>query len=232
MSRHLFILVDKKRLIISLIEGCKNMGKSIVSFSKFVQKRKCGSMCMVLEKIRNKTPYELLEEYNIPLTPPIDIATLLERIGISSIAKDFSQIEDIAEVERGSILGAAFSSGEDLAIFYKSSDTYHRKKFTIAHELAHCCLHCPENVSDHVQYRLQPYFQLSKEELQREKEANIFAGHLLIPADVLLEYYNKMVIPSLTELAKIFDVSTSVMAARLDYLEMAYYKDSVTESII
>ena len=52
---------------------------------------------------------------------------------------------------------------------------------------------------------------------------------MLIPQNPLLTYYNKMIVPSLTELAKIFDVSTSVMSARLDYLRLAYYKDSFTE---
>ena len=186
-------------------------------------------MCTILEKIKNKRALELLQEYNIELKPPIDISTLLERIGISTIAKDFSEMEKRNEIPLGSIYGAAFSNGDNLAIFYKKSDSFHRKKFTVAHELAHCCLHCPDNVSTHVEYRLSPAFGLTEEDLKKEKIADIFAGQLLIPKDPLIKVYNEMLIPSLTSLAKIFDVSCSVMAARLDYLEMSYYKDSFSE---
>ncbi len=189
-------------------------------------------MCAILEKIRNKSPYQLFDEYNISMMPPINISLLLDKIGISVIAKDFSDIEEMAGSKPGSVLGAAFSNNDNLTIFYKKSDSLHRKKFTIAHELAHCCLDCPQNESSHIEFRLEPFINMSEEELQKERRANIFAGQLLIPKDLLLSYYDKMIIPSLTELAKIFEVSSSVMAARLDYLKKAYYKDSVTEIII
>ena len=189
-------------------------------------------MCAILEKIRNKSPYQLFDEYNISMTPPINISLLLDKIGISVIAKDFSDIEEMAGSKPGSVLGAAFSNNDNLTIFYKKSDSLHRKKFTIAHELAHCCLDCSQNESSHIEFRLEPFINMSEEELKKERRANIFAGQLLIPKDLLLSYYDKMIIPSLTELAKIFEVSSSVMAARLDYLKKAYYKDSVTEIII
>lgn len=205
---------------------------NIVNFYKCTKDKRGVIMCMILEKIRNKTPYELMEEYNIPMTPPINISLLLDKIGISVIAKDFSEIEKITKSESGSILGAAFSNDDDLAIFYKKSDQLHRKKFTIAHELAHCCLDCPENESSHIEFRLEPFVNISEEDLQKERRANIFAGQLLIPKEALLSCYDKMIIPSLTELAKIFEVSSSVMAARLDYLKKPYYKDSITETII
>lgn len=188
-------------------------------------------MCTILKKIKDKNPYELLETYNIDMTPPINISELLDNIGISTISKDFSEIEQMADVKKGSVLGAAFSNEDNLTIFYKKSDSFHRKKFTIAHELAHCCLHCPSNESSHIEFRIEPFStKLSEEDLDKEKEANIFAGQLLIPKEPLMKYYNKLVIPSLSKLSEIFDVSSSVMAARLDYLHLAYYKDCVTET--
>ena len=83
-----------------------------------------------------------MAEYDVSQKPPVDISKLLENIGISTIAKDFSEIEHLMEADAGSILGAAFSNGNNLAIFYKKNESLHRKKFTIAHELAHCCLDC------------------------------------------------------------------------------------------
>lgn len=206
---------------------------NIIQISSYLQERKQGgaNMCAILEAIRGRTPNELLEIYNMNIAPPIDLAQLLQKIGISTIVKDFSEMEASKGMDHGSILGAAISNGDNLTIFYRQKDNFHRRKFTIAHELAHCCLHCPENRSSHIQYRLKPFVNLTEKELEKEREANIFAGELLIPEDILMKYYKQMIVPSLTSLAEIFDVSTSVMAARLDYLNLAYYKDSKTEII-
>lgn len=205
---------------------------NVIDFRAYILDKGGETMATILEEIRNKKPYELLEKYKISSTPPIDISKLLENIGISTISQDFSEIERIKQVERGSILGAALSSGDDLAIFYNRFDSLHRIKFTISHELAHCCLHCPTNESTHIEYRLYLFSGLSPQELKKEKEANIFAGELLIPEKVLKKYYDEMIIPSLSSLSKIFDVSTSVMAARLDYLKMPYYKDRPIDEMI
>lgn len=200
---------------------------NIINYKPTYKRYGGDHMCTILTKIRNKEPYELLSEYNISFDPPIEISKLLENIGISTIAKDFSEIEKLKGVPHGSILGAAFSNDNDLAIFYRKSDSLHRKKFTIAHELAHCCYDCPNDESSHIQYRTDnnELVKLS-DDVAKEKRANIFAGKLLIPKKTLITYCNKLIIPSLTELAKIFDVSVSVMMARLDYLKLPYYKDS------
>lgn len=205
---------------------------NIISYSRLKQKKKSlggDFMCTILKKIRNKDPFELLSEYSVSLTPPIDISKLLESIGISTIAKDFTEIEESIGVKSGSILGAAFSNGNDLAIFYKKDESLHRKKFTIAHELAHCCLDCPNDESSHIEFRLEASMKLSEDEIKKEKRANIFAGQLLVPKISLIDYYKKMIVPSLTELSKIFDVSTSVMSARLDLLRLPYFKDDFSE---
>lgn len=206
----------------------------IIDLVQYSQKKKgADKMCDILKKIKNKDPYELLREYGIPFTPPIDVAELIKKIGISTISFDFSDVEDALKVSRGQILGAAFSNGNNLAIFYKKDDSFHRKKFTIAHELAHCCLHCANNEAYHYEFRQEPFeSDLSETELEKEREANIFAGKLLIPKETLMKNYDKLIVPSLTSLAQIFDVSASVMAARLDYLNLPYFKDSKTEVMI
>lgn len=182
-------------------------------------------MCTILKKIKNKSAFELLQYYNIELSPPIDISLLLEQIGISVISKDFTEIENTSGYDRGSILGAAISKDEDLAIFYRKQDTYNRKIFTVAHELGHCCLHSDSLKISHVEFRTTNTYKDI-----REQEVNIFAGELLIPEIVLMPIYNKYILPSLKELSKIFCVSTNVMAARLEYLNLSYFKDiSITE---
>lgn len=176
-------------------------------------------MCTILQKIKNKTPLELLKENSIKLEPPIDIPLLLDRLGISSISKDFTDMEKKVGCENGEVLGAAISEGDSLAIFYRKFDTYHRKIFTIAHELGHCCKHTDNLKISHIELRTNNSIE------EHECEANIFAGELLIPETVLMPIYNKFVLPSLEALSKIFDVSTTVMAARLDYLGLSYFKD-------
>ena len=69
---------------------------NIIDYTKTSRKRKNTGgdrMCKILEKIKDKTALELLREYNIEITPPIDISSLLDNIGISVIAKDFTDIE-------------------------------------------------------------------------------------------------------------------------------------------
>lgn len=177
-------------------------------------------MCTILKNIKNKTAYELLQENNIALTPPIDISLLLEQIGISVISKDFTEVENIGGYERGSILGAAISKDEDLAIFYRKQDTYNRKIFTVAHELGHCCMHSDSLRISHIELRTTDTYNDV-----REREVNIFAGELLIPEIVLMPIYKEYILPSLRDLSKRFCVSTNVMAARLDYLNLNYFKD-------
>lgn len=178
-------------------------------------------MCSILQKIKNKTPMELLNEYRIDLVPPIDISLLLEQIGISVISKDFTDVENIGNYPHGSILGAAISKGDDLAIFYRKNDTYNRKIFTVAHELGHCCLHTDDLKISHIEFRTVDTYKD-----KRERDVNIFAGQLLIPKHVLIPIYNKYILPSLKDLSEIFCVSTNVMAARLDYLRLNYFKDT------
>lgn len=198
--------------------------KNIICYTSLTSKRKYQGgdfMCTILEKINGKSALELLNEYDINLKPPIDISALVDRIGISLIAKDFSLIERQSGCEIGSILGAAISNGNNLAIFYRKLDTYNRKIFTIAHELGHCCKHSENLKISHVEFRTSNSI-LDKHEI----EANIFAGELLIPQQILVDTYKSFIIPSLKTLSEIFGVSSNVMSARMDYLGLDYYKDT------
>ena len=98
------------------------------------------TMCKILEKLRDKTPENLLKEYQISLVPPIDISLLMQRIGIKEIPFDFTELEKLMNLETGDIIGTVFAKNDELGIFYKASDSLNRQRFTIAHEIAHCCL--------------------------------------------------------------------------------------------
>lgn len=200
------------------------MKNNIILFRNGQQRKEVITMCDLLKYLQGKTADELLKEHEIPMEPPIDLALLLEKIGLSTSGIDFTKMEEAAGLRKGWILGAAMSSGEDLTIFYKKSDTYNRKLFTIAHELGHCCLHSDSLKIEHVELRTD---SISDKDNEHEYDANVFAGELLIPEESLMPIYKKFIVPSLKYLASIFGVSTNVMAARLDYLQLNYMKDTM-----
>lgn len=194
----------------------------VIYYEEYRRKNKAlvlGSdrMCTVLKKIRNKSAIELLEEYGLDKTAPIDIEQLLRAIGISAIGKDFSELEKRLDKPKGSILGMLLSSGNNAAIFYRKDDSYNRRRFTIAHELAHAINHSDNE--PHIEYRMA---EKEMEEDPVEKKANIVAGEILIPLPLLKKEYLKLDIPSSTVLANIFKVSQNVMEARLKYLKIFY----------
>ena len=196
------------------------MNKNILQFSMYERERS-DFMCKILKELQGKSAKALLNEYNILTEPPIDIDILLNNIGISVISVDFSKIESQVGIEKGSILGATVSEGENLSIFYRTDATENRRRFTIAHELAHCCLHTDHLIDHHIEFRANSKFLSGK-----EYDANVFAGALLIPEEALKTVYKQLLVPSLDTLSRIFKVSTTVMVARLDYLNMPYLEDS------
>lgn len=181
---------------------------------------KDGIMYEVLKNMRNKSAMDLLKENGISLTPPINIFLLLQRLGIKEVAADFSDIEKILQYDSGEILGITFAQEKQVGIFYRSSDSINRRRFTMAHEIAHCCLHTDTLTDKHIELRSS-----KTQNDQREYNANVFAGELLIPESSLKMIYEQLLVPSLSGLSEIFQVSTNVMAKRLDYLKMPYMKD-------
>ncbi|KAI4438982.1 hypothetical protein C824_001468 [Schaedlerella arabinosiphila] len=180
------------------------------------------TMCKILEKLRDKTPENLLKEYQISLVPPIDISLLMQRIGIKEIPFDFTELEKLMNLETGDIIGTVFAKNDELGIFYKASDSLNRQRFTIAHEIAHCCLDTDALKTKHIELRSS-----QTENTLKEYNANVFAGKLLIPKISLDKIHSKFLLaPPLSVISKIFEVSTTVMAARLDYLELKYIDDT------
>lgn len=192
----------------------------IIKFGQYTKERRTVYMCEILKRMQGKTAAQLLEIYGTREEAPIDIYRLLKNIGINVRSIDFGEIEEEIEYAKGDILGATLIDGEEVEIFYRTGTSDNRKRFTIAHEIAHCCLHTDELKETHIQLR-----KVSEKDNLTEIDANIFAGELLIPQKLLMKYYEELLFPSLSSLASLFEVSTSVMAARLDYLKLSYYKD-------
>ena len=194
------------------------MRSNIIQFTTR-EKKGDGVMCKILKKIHNKTADELLKEYGVYDSIPIDLEKLSTEIGISVMPADFTSLEKKINKD-GDILGLVLTAGDNAAIFYRESDSLNRRRFTIAHELGHICKHLVPDSSDY------PYIDWRIEEESsnhKEMEANIFAGELLIPLPKLKEIYLSMTLQTSPELAKIFGTSVNVMEERLNYLKVSYY---------
>lgn len=197
-------------------------------------------MSTTLEKLKGKTSEEILSIYGEKDKYPIDIVEIAKKAGIQLGSIDFTKLEkkdsfkDIVS-KRGHILGAVTFDGEAINIIYhnalhdedddlefknlsdvdKKDKLLRRQRFTIAHEIAHCCLNIDEG-EPHIEYRTDQKDYKS----EKERNANIFAGELLMPKDSIEDLCgilnNKV---SLSFLADIFKVSRHVMQARLEYLK-------------
>lgn len=175
-------------------------------------------MCIPINKIYKKNASQVLNEFGNANDVPINLSSLLEKIGISALPMNFSSLEQ--KLNKGHILGLVLTTQKNAVIYYSESDTPNRQRFTIAHELGHICCHLTPDSNDY------PYIDWRIEEEsnnEREKAANIFAGELLIPLHLLKEIYLSMNFPSSKDLANIFGTSITVMEERLNYLGVSYY---------
>ena len=207
--------------------------------SILVPKKKEGVyMNKILEKLDGKTSEEILTIYNEIDNIPVDIVKVAKEIGIKLGSIDFTELEKEEGFkktveEKGSILGAVFTSGENVNIFYNSrlydddelnnlSDAdkkdklLRRQRFTIAHEIAHCCLHAGTMQDYHIEYRTEQKDYTD----EKERRANIFAGELLIPKKIIITLCAMLEDKiSISFFADLFKVSRHVMEARLEYLQ-------------
>ena len=177
-------------------------------------------MCKKLEYLNGLTPEEILFLAKVD-SYPVNMEKILKTLHIESGPMDFSRIEDrFPELikSRGSILGAVTVTGDDVNIFYREGSTENRKRFTLAHELAHCCLDAPSLQKGHVEFRLDKETTSAK-----EWAANVFAGQLLIPEKHLRKMYDLLAVPTIDDMAREFGVSIHVMEARLKHLGLGYY---------
>lgn len=193
-------------------------------------KEEDGIMCTSLRKIIGKSPEEILSITGQTTSIPVDISAILHKLEISEIEMDFTEMEQalFSQYENtDSISGMVLFSEDNIGIFYNKKDGINRQRFTIAHELAHCCLNGNELEDNYIEFR-----QKIISDDKREVAANTFAGRLLIPEQSLKKVYEQLTIPVVDSLAKIFLVSKSVMKERLKMLNMDYFDTELNRMII
>lgn len=74
-------------------------------------------------------------------------------------------------------------------IYVNATESLPRRRFTLAHEIAHAVLHAGESIID---YRDDPATKVRAPKTEKEKEADAFAGALLMPKDEFEQYWKLM----------------------------------------
>lgn len=109
------------------------------------------------------------------------------------------------------ISGMCTRIGEDIVICINSKSSYGRQRFTLAHELYHILY---ENKTDRVICGMS--FVGNKSD--SEKEADQFAGYLLMPYDSLIQYgenFSSWELKNIIEAEQFFQISHMAMMLRL-----------------
>lgn len=156
---------------------------------------------------------EMLEKHGL-FSIPVNPVLLANKEGIKVHNANFSD---------DSISGIVARRGQFTTLLVNQSDHPFRKRFSIAHELGHHFLHLSkegEIVTKKIDL-FREYWDNTKELSAHEKneiEANQFAAALLMPEQLVREYYIKT--SSLVKTAKIFNVSEEAMGIRLRVLRL------------
>ncbi len=135
--------------------------------------------------------------------PPIPVLEIAENNGVNVVFATFGPYSDKV---------AGYCDFESRKLFVNTEDSPRRQSFTIAHELGHWIMHRDVFSGNPDKYPVLLRFSgLSSD--PREKEADKFAAHLLVP-DRLLKPVSSPFVSS-TALANIFFVSRTMMEIRL-----------------
>ena len=146
-------------------------------------------MCRKLGEIHNKRPDDFL---NSMYSLPVDIVQILESLKIDTAAVSFEKLQKDLPLNNNKITGLAYAKGDDLFILYSKELSMPESRFTLAHELAHCCMHMNVDSSFHLELQtISDVLNVSQDRFlmfnrRKEEEADKFARDLLIPTDALL----------------------------------------------
>lgn len=159
---------------------------------------------------------QLLESYGIA-TAPIDV----EKLALSAGAN--VQYEPTEDKLSGFILKDLKS--QKVLIGINKNHHTNRQRFTIAHELGHLLLHEKGRVHIDQKFQINLRDEYSSEGVsEEEKEANLFAAELLMPAKfisedlAMVEALDLFDDEYLRNLADKYQVSTQALTFRLAYL--------------
>jgi IrrE N-terminal-like domain len=146
--------------------------------------------------------------------PPVDLLQILAAYGIGYEEVDeFPETVDALIIEDGIKFYAAVNAKQHL----------HRQRFSLAHELGHYFLHRNGMPEDAVTIDNAPTGEdemVAPTKSPAEIEADLFAGELLVPFEMLKGHVSK----TLPELSKLFLVSEQVVSIAITRHYKALYK--------
>lgn len=151
-------------------------------------------------KLNAESMLDYASHNNLIINNQLDINRLIENYSI--IIREVPLPPEIS--------GKLEKDGEQWTILVNSKHNAERKKYTLAHEFAHYCLH----KNDYSTFEDTAFFRKEENKTMIEYEANQFAADLLMPEDSIKSAISENVL-SLKELAKTFGVSLIAMRNRL-----------------
>ena len=132
------------------------------------------------------------------------------------------------------IYGSISANGKGgYRIEIRKSDSPTRQRFTLAHELAHYLLHIDPKYPDlsvvpgtgtrHFRADEDRFLVADQYTRSQEWQANAFAAHILMPMEKLDEIIEGNEAESISDLAKIFNVSNQAIAIRMGLPILSHY---------
>lgn len=156
----------------------------------------------------DQSPIEILNASR-PAVAPVDVNELARKLGLR-----VHHTLSLPETVSGAIKREQARGEEPIfRIFVNANDHRRRQRFTLAHEIAHYVLHrdmIGDGITDDAMYR-------SSLGDDYERQANRMAASILMPAQLVRQYYRGGMI-SLAPLAEMFDVSSDAIRIRLKEL--------------
>jgi Zn-dependent peptidase ImmA (M78 family) len=166
----------------------------------------------------------LSERHNFSVDPPIDLFKIAKLLNINIVYSNLSNSDIVGKIIKE-------EANTTIEINMPNNRYEARKRFTLAHEIGHFCLH--QDIDGFVDdkkslNRIQSHWN------SYEIEANQFAAELLMPTELLLKH-GKIIIAEYKEnndnanipkehfidqMARMFNVSHQAMKYRLINLEL------------
>ena len=160
--------------------------------------------------VKSLNAYEVISRHQVE--PPIDVKAIAEALGVK--VWEARLPEDIS----GKLIPDPVNGGgAGYSILVNGAEGFTRKRFTIAHELAHFILHrrqIESGIIDNVLYR-------SGLSTLQESQANRLAADILMPRHLVAKIFAKNTNHDIEVISNFFMVSPAAMKIRLGQLALA-----------
>lgn len=160
--------------------------------------------------------------YGLGEIPPVPVADIAESLLMLDIVEE-DEIRALpnAPMDAGPLSGLLTASDQTIWVDRREAEySPQRRRFTIAHEIAHWILHAKRGQAKSYTHACAPTdLRAESSPRKQEREANDFAGELIMPEKILCELASDLEF-NLPLLAERFDVSVRALEVRLTRLDV------------